>query len=458
MSWLARSFANNLLIDEPPDAGDHQNPDQADDDESDVAPSSSLSPTTTTNHISSSRSNAQIENGRSTLEEDLDQGRAGVKEDLSELTQTLTRQLWDVANFLPPPPSQPTSPSLDNPSVSDFPAKESESSPIAGIRSDFAEIGGRFRTGMSAVSEMASNLLSIEELEERNESEAEDEEEEEFEAEVEEEEYYLEIAAGVTEEVLAFASNIAMHPETWLDFPLVDEDYMDDFDMSIAQKEHAYAVEHLLPRLAALRIELCPAHMTEACFWKIYFVLLHSRLNKHDAELLSTPQVVEARKLWRQELQKQTKPELDWKLRSTLYARENLSEDNSPSWYNSHSDHMPFRAFAFDSATSITTDSETEKYPVVNSEMHMIDTPVTEEKLVTGSKDKELLPCPSSRLLIQDYEDDEDDWPEEEYLEYVGVPISLAEAEDVSFSDLEDDLDITMPLKSKKVDPQDISS
>jgi len=61
--------------------------------------------------------------------------------------------------------------------------------------------------------------------------------------------------------------------------------------MSDAQQEHALAVEHLAPRLAALRIELCPGYMSEGCFWKIYFVLLHPRLSKHDAELLSTPQV-----------------------------------------------------------------------------------------------------------------------------------------------------------------------
>lgn len=67
--------------------------------------------------------------------------------------------------------------------------------------------------------------------------------------------------------------------------------FFPDFDMSDAQQEHALAVERLAPRLAALRIELCPGHMSEGCFWKIYFVLLHSRLNKHDAELLSTPQV-----------------------------------------------------------------------------------------------------------------------------------------------------------------------
>ena len=64
-----------------------------------------------------------------------------------------------------------------------------------------------------------------------------------------------------------------------------------DFDMSDAQQDHAFAIEHLAPRLAALRIELCPGHMSKGFFWKIYFVLLHSRLTRQDAELLSTPQV-----------------------------------------------------------------------------------------------------------------------------------------------------------------------
>lgn len=66
---------------------------------------------------------------------------------------------------------------------------------------------------------------------------------------------------------------------------------LSDFELSDAQQEHALAVERLTPSLAALRIEFCPGHMSESHFWKIYFVLLHPRLNKHDAELLSTPQV-----------------------------------------------------------------------------------------------------------------------------------------------------------------------
>lgn len=34
-------------------------------------------------------------------------------------------------------------------------------------------------------------------------------------------------AVAVTDEVLAFARNIAMHPETWLDFPLDPEEDLD---------------------------------------------------------------------------------------------------------------------------------------------------------------------------------------------------------------------------------------
>ncbi|KAM0828059.1 hypothetical protein ACQ4PT_067789 [Festuca glaucescens] len=82
-----------------------------------------------------------------------------------------------------------------------------------------------------------------------------------------------------------------------------------DFDMTDAQQDHALAVESVAPELADLRIELCPGHMSEGCFWKIYFVLLHPKLTKEDAELLSTPQVLEAREQLSQNFQYQTKLE-----------------------------------------------------------------------------------------------------------------------------------------------------
>lgn len=64
-----------------------------------------------------------------------------------------------------------------------------------------------------------------------------------------------------------------------------------DFELSDAQYVHALSVEHLVPGLSDLKAQICSTDMTEACFWKIYFVLLHSKLNKQDAEVLSTPQV-----------------------------------------------------------------------------------------------------------------------------------------------------------------------
>jgi hypothetical protein len=65
-----------------------------------------------------------------------------------------------------------------------------------------------------------------------------------------------------------------------------------DFELSDAQYMHAIAVEHLVPSLPDLKVQICSTDMSEACFWKIYFVLLHSKLSKQDAELLSTPQVI----------------------------------------------------------------------------------------------------------------------------------------------------------------------
>ncbi|GKV20044.1 hypothetical protein SLEP1_g30219 [Rubroshorea leprosula] len=267
MSWLARSIANSLRLDD-----DESDSAAADDD---VA--------THTLPSSPPREEIQIQEAGSTLlspEQEAELHSRGVKEDLTEIKQTLTRQLWGVANFLAPPPMEPDHQMNDRLS-SDLNGshhsgdKEESVAAGGGIRGDFADVGEK-------LSKMASDYLpfgSRENEEENEEEEEEEEENEEF------------CAVGITNEVLTFASNIAHHPETWLDFPLDPDEDLDDFIMSDAQREHALIIEHLSPRLAALRIELCPCHMSESYFWKVYFVLLHSRLNKEDAEILSTPQV-----------------------------------------------------------------------------------------------------------------------------------------------------------------------
>ncbi|KAK9097146.1 hypothetical protein Sjap_022643 [Stephania japonica] len=482
MSWLARSLANSLKFeDQIDDESDYNGGDQQ-------------------------SAKCKREETRQSESSDEASGR-GVKDDLSQLTKTLTRQIWGVASFLAPPPSsdRPDQPDRSdraedlvessssrsdrerletNSSVSEWNRWESEdrsvngedvdqemadAAGIAGIRSDFAEIGGKFRTGfsrlssnkaVSEISKIASTFLPFGA-----------EEDEEVEEEESGEKHAAESAVGVTDEVLAFARNIAMHPETWLDFPLADEEESDDFDLSNAQQEHALAVERHAPRLAALRIELCPSYMSEGCFWMIYFVLLHSRLNKHDAELLSTPQVlpfpspifgnllivrifqlhsivmqiVEARARLMQDIQKRPIPEPEWN-KSSFQSREITTPLNEERIYSS-----PYCPAKTSTVLEPFSDIETDKHPVICSETQFIDKTVVKEE-ATINKDSE----GNSAYKQPDYDYDEygDEWLEDESTEVGGFSVTtipIGNEEDVSFSDLEDDDDTDIHKSSKTV-------
>ncbi|KAM0939055.1 putative BSD domain-containing protein [Dioscorea sansibarensis] len=165
-------------------------------------------------------------------------GFRGVKEDLSELG----RHLLDIACFLGP---------LAAVSYHKNPPPPSR----AGAFDDLSEVDGRFdsRPGMDA----AGVVL-------------------------------------VSEEVRNFVEDLVKLPESWLEFPVPLDDY---FDMSHLQREHIIVVEQLVPSLADLRVTLCPSHMSVEHFWKVYFALLHPRLNKYEAEVLSTQKIVEAAKV-----------------------------------------------------------------------------------------------------------------------------------------------------------------
>ncbi|KAJ4958237.1 hypothetical protein NE237_025348 [Protea cynaroides] len=230
-------------------------------------------------------------------EEESSSHGGGVKEDLSVLGKTIGRQLWGVASFLAPPPvNSSAQPTVDSTSTDD-----SSSQRLLGIRNDFAEIGGSFKSGLSLlstnkavneISRLASNFLQFPK---------DDEEEEGDDVDGFSVEDHGGDIVGVTEEVLEFVQEISMRPECWTNFPLSLEN---DFEMSDAQREHASTVEDLAPSLVALKVRLCPGHMNEGQFWMIYFILLHPRLNEHDSKLLSTPQIIEARDSLLQKLQK----------------------------------------------------------------------------------------------------------------------------------------------------------
>ncbi|XP_057761304.1 uncharacterized protein LOC130981682 [Arachis stenosperma] len=426
MSWFARTIANSLRLDDE-DEQQHHNP-----------------PNANEPHPPNTKpdSDSAIPDPRSPSSPSPASTPRGVKEDLSELTKSISRQLWGVASFLAPPPPPPPADhalaahpagNLD----SDAPPRgqeeeeeeEEEEDLIAGIRSDFAEISGRFRSGISKLSEnkavseltkMASNFLQIR---------------------PEEDDYDLEGVVGITEDVVLFARDVAMHPETWLDFPLPHVADSDDFDLSDVQQEHALAVESLAPSLAALRMELCPAYMSDACFWMIYFVLLHPRLNKSDADLLSTPQIVEARAMLAHTLEKRSteNEEHDLSAKGDFPTKEGDQDLLVPTSVPLESVPLQVKAAVVEAAPSVDmSDFEMEKHPVTQTtDVSMIkEAPVN----LTAEQSSSIS---ANRFLDEAYdEDDADDWLKEDSSEMVGGSGTSGPAgneEDVSFSDLEEE-------------------
>lgn len=237
MSWLARSIANTLRLDddEDDDGDGDNNGDDSDCDNVDLRDDDVCNPRYgVVDHASSSLLhpsesydleevdledridviNGNSDNNNRDSERNGDycnnQGR-GVRDDLSEFRETLTRQFWGVASLLAPPPPPPPLPPPP------FPARNAS----------WMGLDRERRVGLEGTS------FEKEEVDARDEQfgevqrdfvemEAAMEEDEE-----EEEEDLVGEAVGITEEVLAFAQNIAHHPETWLDFPLSEEE---DFD------------------------------------------------------------------------------------------------------------------------------------------------------------------------------------------------------------------------------------
>lgn len=224
MSWVARSLASSLRLDE-------DDADADDDEECDVAPnqphdSPSTSPKDHEYHHSQHQQQQQQQPQFNELGSENEPLR-GVQEDLNVFKQTLTRQFWGMASFLAPPPTD---------SHSSFPSDgQTQSDPLAstcnrsdpsdqcvsgnGEESEAQRIGGDSSDieyasfGREASGTKGTNRTLI-----PFGSESVGYEESEMEEDI------FERAVGITDEVLAFARNISMHPETWLDFPIDEEE------------------------------------------------------------------------------------------------------------------------------------------------------------------------------------------------------------------------------------------
>ncbi|KAL8151805.1 hypothetical protein V2J09_021613 [Rumex salicifolius] len=396
MSWLVSSIANSLKLEDDEDAGatsvDDKRPSAPGD------PNHELSPS-----------------------DDEIQPR-GVKEDLSEISKTLTRQFWGVASFLAPPAvpqiSDPDSQTSNRSEEVNQDGSDSDTNVISGFRNDLSEIGGKFRTGISKISgnKAVSEFTKIASN-------------------------FLQIGSEEKESLEDFAQR--------------------DFDMSDAQQEHALAVERLAPTLAALRIELCPGYMSDGCFWKIYFVLVHPRLSKHDAELLFSPQIAKTRAMLTYDLKTRNEAKPDGSGRGTVSSAPPSSTNDEhlsvPSNNNPVSE--PINISVLEPETSKdASDIEVDKHPLSSTEAPVIDKQVIEE--VSAPQTNYAKSSSHITVVAETYDEDEDedgdDWLKDEPSDVVGgssgTAIPLEDPEDVSFSDLEDDDDDDeVPIKSKKV-------
>ncbi|CAL4973875.1 unnamed protein product [Urochloa decumbens] len=404
MSWLARSIAATL-------SSAHSDDDESESASGDQSPPRASDPTS-------------ADAGES--DEQPDTPSRGVKGDISELTETLTRRFWGVASFLAPPPVEGEAEERDEEEEAAAAEEGPQSPRIDGIRSDLAEIGGRVRTGISMlsnagavaeISRIASSFLPFGPGQEEGQEEGE--------------------AVGVTEEVVVFVSHISKHPKTWLDFLLfVDDRHADDFELSDAQYGHAVAIEHLVPSLSYLRTELCSTNMSEACFWKIYFVLLHSKLNKQDAEILSTPQILEAR-----EALLQSSPTKSKLSSQNMSAPSTQPEDSTLSPSNIQNESGVSVAPSVQEPDPVPN-VEAEKHPISTTEAEVVDKTVIQEKLVVKREVKSL-PTEKSYPAEDDDEKEVDDWLQDmdsvDPVPSKTVNTASAGEEDVSFSDFEDD-------------------
>ncbi|KAG7036259.1 hypothetical protein SDJN02_03062 [Cucurbita argyrosperma subsp. argyrosperma] len=87
---------------------------------------------------------------------------------------------------------------------------------------------------------------------------------------------------GVTDGLIEFVKSFTI--ETFKNFPLQDEGeaLCGDQNLSDWQERHAVLVLSKVKEISQLRYKLCPGHLKEHQFWKIYFALVKSLVVDHE--------------------------------------------------------------------------------------------------------------------------------------------------------------------------------
>lgn len=135
-----------------------------------------------------------------------------------------------------------------------------------------------------------------------------------------------------------------------------------------------------------------------------------------------------------QELQKRTKEESHWLGTSSFHSRDGTDS--------------PHKNFITHTYEDTHFGHEIEKHSL--DEIEFIDKSVIKEDPPPELQDKEIVVGSSIRTPVEggDDDDDEDDWlkDDSDLIGYTSTSVMVNE-DDISFSDLEDDLDSSMPIK-----------
>jgi len=151
-------------------------------------------------------------------------------------------------------------------------------------------------------------------------------------------------------------------------------------------------------------------------------------------------QVMEARALWMKELQNQTHSSKE--SRDKILEEEDITPSTSNYYNHAPPEFLSPRIYAFEPPSIMYRDFE---HGSENAQF--IDKAVIEEKPIQKNDKNSASLSQTSKDVV---DDDDDDWPEEEDSANSWAPMFTVNEDDVSFSDLEGDDDISsLALKSK---------
>ena len=106
------------------------------------------------------------------------------------------------------------------------------------------------------------------------------------------------IQLGITPLLKEYVRNLTQHPQTWLDFPVVEltkkKNNKKNKPFKLSNKEEAHALKILqeVPELNELRYNISPRYISDDNFWQIYFLLISNKFHIDDSDdLLSMPEL-----------------------------------------------------------------------------------------------------------------------------------------------------------------------